>query len=393
MKTLYIAIKIILKQKWINLILIITIISSIYYLVPTFTQIIHYSSSINSLKQLDTNNAYYLYRSPFFGWNNSELWKKTNETIHDSNNIIGYANYYNLSDDTSPYDIMSYNQELIRRFNPKLNKGIWLSTVNESSKYIPAIVGNNTGLSYNEIFQLPLTRGEKVETLTCKVIGIFEKDCMILDFSSDADDTYFTSDILLKKANNAVVIPLNNMILDYLGEFEYLADSKGGILYSTSKTNSEKIVQEIGYAGNVTNLTKGSVQFYEQSEVIITAMGACWGIFFLVTMLCMISSNVLLNVNLKRIYTIYYISGMSLTKRKILDIVRVGLLIFTCSIFSYLYLLRNILTDNCLSIKYKHLLFWGLTSYVSIIYIPVSIWFSKKQKKWNILDSICQFEP
>lgn len=390
MKTIYLAIKIIWKQKWMNLILLLTIISSVYYLVPTFTQVIHYTTAVNSLKLLDTENAYYLYRSFFYGWENSELWEEMNETIQKSNDIEGYANYYNLSEDTSSYCVMAYNQELIRRFTPKLTEGVWLNTIDETEieNFVPAVVGSGTGLSCGELFQLPIMRGEKNTTLNCKVVGVIAKDCGIVEFSADADDSFFTSDILIGESAQVIIVPVTDIILDCLGENKYLASSKGGILYTTSEVNQERVVQDIGYAGNVTGLGSGCTRFYEQSKLIVSAMGVCWGIYFLVTLFCMLCSNVILNVRLNKIYTIYYMSGMSLSKRKVIDGVKIGILVFISSIVSYLFLLQNGLIDIGLGINAKLLLFSVLIGYVSIIYIPVSIGFIRKQKKQNVLDSI-----
>lgn len=392
MKTIYLAIKIILKQKWINLILILTIIFSVYYLVPTFSQMLHYATAVESLKLLDTDNAYYLYRSFFYGWESSELWEEMNKTIRNSDTIKGCANYYNLSDDTSSYYVMAYNQELIYRFTPKLTEGIWLNEIDETNieKTIPAVVGSGTGLSYGELFHLPLTGRDIDATLTCEVVGVFAEDCGVVSFSASADDSYFTSDILISESDQVIIMPITDMILDYLGEIKYLASSKGSILYTTSETNVEDVVQEIGYAGTVTNLDKGCTRFREQSKIIISAMGVCWVIYFFVTMICMICSNVILNVKLNKIYTIYYMSGMSLKKRNIIDAVRIVFLVFTSSIVSYLFLLQNGLNNSGLDIKGKLLLFCGLIGYVSIIYIPISIWFINKQKKQNVIDCIRQ---
>jgi len=394
MKTIYLAIKIILKQKWMNLILMLTIICSVYYLIPTFSQILHYATTVESLKLLDTDNAYYLYRSFFYGWEDSELWEEMNKTIQNSDTIKGYANYYNLSDDTSPYYVMAYNQELIHRFMPKLTEGTWLNAIDETNigKTIPAVVGSGTGLSYGETFHLPLTGGETNATLTCEVVGVFAEDCGAVVFSAGADDSYFTADILISESTQVIIIPITDMLLDCLGEINYLASSRGGVLYTTSETNLEGVVQEIGYAGTVTDLDKGCTRFYEQSEIIISAMGVCWVIYFFVTMICMVCSNVILNIKLNKIYTIYYMSGMSLTKRNIIDVVRIVFLVITSSIISYLFLLQNGLNNSGLEVKSKLLLFCGLVGYVSIIYIPISIWFINKQKKQNIIDSIRQLE-
>ncbi|MCM1498778.1 MAG: hypothetical protein NC124_09970 [Clostridium sp.] len=377
MKTMYIALKMIGKQKFMYLVLFLSIICSVYYLVPAYTQVLHYIKTINTLDLFDTENAYYLYRSPFYGWNSGELTEMISQDIQDSDYISACAEYYYLPTELSSYSVMAYNQELIRRFTPQLKEGAWLNILPQTVN-VPVVVGSKTGLSYGEVFNLSVSTGEQSGEICCQVVGVLANDCGTVIFSGNASDNFFTSDILIGESVNVIIMPVTDEVLKVLGTNAYRMCSKGKILYTSGQVGLETVKQDFGYAGNIVDLEKGSKQFDTQSKAIVSAMGACWGIYFVITLFVLTCSNLILNVWLNKIYTIYHLLGMSMAERKKIEWTRIGLLIFISSIVTLLFLSYSGLWVNDMEIKYRLLSGCAVVAYISAVYIPVSLWFVRK---------------
>ena len=387
MKTIYLALKMIWKQKFLNLFLILTIVLSIYYLSPVLSQVIHYTVSSQTLSGLEMNHSYYLYSNPYYNKKDASLKKSIDAKIVSTAYVTEHAESYNLHSVEPSYNILSYNDTLINNFIPKMDSGIWLNATDKKD-YIPIVVSKDTSLNCGELLPIELISNDKQKTFTCKVVGILKTNANVVGFTGAADNNYFTTDALLSNATDTIIIPFTNEIENFISNESYIFSANGSILYTTDDTTYENVLNDFGYAGIVTDLDSGNNRFYEQSKLIVVAMGAYFALYLTITILCLLCSNFILNINAKRLYTIYFLTGMSYIKRMKIEIFRVLLLIFVSTTISFLYLQKNGIIQSYFENINSIIILACILLYVSLIFIPVSTIFIIKNRNVSMVDSV-----
>lgn len=386
MKMIFLAIKMIWKQKLSVLLFIITSTLSISYLCPILSQTIHYITSVQTLKRLDMENAYYLYSNPYYSKRDTNLRNSVEEKI-SKDYITGKAEILYLPENTESYQVMAYNNLLIDKFMPKISIGTWLDNATETT-FIPAVVAQTTNYKYGDIFSLLIVLGDRTIELRCEVVGLLDSSSKVLGLSGAADNTYFTTDALISSNKIPIILPVTETIEKFIKGDEYRYYSNGSIIYTTSTTDYDKVLQDFGYAGIVTNLGEGNNRFYEQSKVVAAAMGTYFCVYLLITVVCLICNNLILSIHMQRTYTIYYLTGMPSFDRLVIEGIRTCLLIFISAVPSFLYLYKRGILFIYFENYHPLLVFMIITLYLSLIFVPVSISFIKRDKNVSIIDSI-----
>lgn len=387
MKMIYLSLKMILKQKFLNFFLIVTIMLSISYVSPILSQAIHYVSASRSLGFLDMEQAYYLYKNSHYNRKDPSLQQSVAKKVRERDYVIGYAKAYNLPSTDPSYDVISYDQVLTDKFIPEMDSGVWLKDA-ERSDYIPAVVSGDLGLQKGDTFPLELISNGVPRTFLCETVGILKPGVNVIGFSGAADNEYFTTDALLRDPYHTVIVPFTEEIEAFTADEAYLLSTPGSILYTSTGTTYEEVLNDFGYAGIIADLDAGEDRFFEQSKLVAAAMGAYFLLYLGITFICILCSNFILTISTRRIYSIYFLVGMSNADRIAIEIIRNFLLIFTSTVFSYLYIRQN----GTLQIYFENadplIILAAILLYTSLIFIPVSAGFIIKNQKTDIMDSI-----
>lgn len=387
MKVVYLALKMVWKQKFLNLFLIVTIVLSIYYLTPILSQTLHYADASQTLSCLEMDHSYYLYSNPRYSKRDAGLKDSLHAKIASTAYVTGHAECYNLHSADSTYHIISYNDTLINNFSPNLESGIWLKEA-ISTDQIPIVVSADTALKCGEVLPLELVSNDKEKSFTCVVVGIIKAKTNVMGFSSAADDAYFTADALLSNAAYTIILPFTAEIENFISDDAYLLSANGSILYTSAETTYENVLKDFGYAGIVTDLGSGNNRFYEQSRLIVVAMGAYFMLYLTITILCLLCSNFILNISMKRNYTIYFLAGMSYMRRVAIEITRIFLLIFISTTISFLFLYKSGVIQSYFENMNSFFILAVILLYIGLIFLPVSAAFIIKNRKESIIDSI-----
>lgn len=387
MKNIYLAFKMICKQKILNTLLIVTMLFSIYYLLPLLYQTIHYMSASQTLSGLEVDNAYYLFRK---GINYSEpaIDNSIKEMIESLDYIEGRAEIYWTFDENTKNNVYIYNDTLIEKFKPQINEGDWFSNDYIEDGYLTAIVGQETELQNGEIFTVNLQIGEEAVKIKCKVIALLDSPTQYLDFSGVADEENFTTDFLIGTESNTIILPLSEKIQELITNQKNLRKSSGSIIYTNREVTYEEMKEKFGRYGVVTDISSGNSKFIEQTRMCNVAMGAYFMVYFLITIMCLICTSIILNVNSQKNYTIYFLAGMTAKRKVLLEGIRIAIMILISTFISFLFIIRfGILSAYFETGQYNFILAI-IFFYICIIFIPVSIFFIKKDRRTDLMDLI-----
>ena len=385
MKYIYIAWKLFWKQKLTNLFLMITLILSVYYLAPACSQFLYYRSAAQELAHLDMENGYYLYRNPYYGGQDKQLLESIQRRGAQTGVIQGIASVYSLAEEKEQYEVLCYNDLLIRHYHPELIQGTWFEET-DTGDPIPAVVSQETGYHCGDEFQITVDADEKKQ-ITCSVIGILRKSQNIVKLSNAADEEYFTADALLGKAENTLILPETAVKRAGIAANAQTC-SKGSILYTDQDIGYEQIKETFGYAGIVTGLDAGNRRFLDQSRLLVNAMGCYFVLYLAIAVICMLCSHIVLCVRMTRQYTVYYLNGMSHRDRICIEAVRMTIFMCLCTAAAYLFLYRTGILQNYFSDYHPIWIGMALIGYLVFVILPITVYFVYKEEKTNLAEQI-----
>lgn len=296
--------------------IIISVFASTFLLVPIVkkietTKIIRESDVKKDISFFTSNFNLLISPKTFF----NENYEKIKKFVRDTDGVNDFGTVYLIPNKEKEFNVVLYDKLVYENIKLQLQRGDWF---NEDKQYekgvIPVVVSDALKNKYiiNSEFDVEILEysTNSFRKVTCKVIGILQKETYIYYGSSNHTDPS-VSDLFMKSyANESIVIMPN--ILDF--EPEYVAKDGAIIKYEPSKLNNVKERIDVAGIGKVNTLE--DLQLNDNNNIILYNESQLYQ--FIIVYIFIIMSiggyTILTSLNYKRLLTIYYICGLTWRK-------------------------------------------------------------------------------
>ena len=330
-KKLVLAFNLILKRKVLNFFIIVQILFSLIFLLISVGTINMNIQAANMVGRMNLENSYYFSMFDYVK-NDEEAYKMFYEEVENSKYIEEVAEIYYLYDEQREYNLLGYNHSLMHYMYADLSNEIEVILQSGAGEpIIPVIVTKDTGYKYGEIFPLiietDIKRNEEMEMqIQCKVIRVLKSPREYLNFTRGASEGYYTPALLQGKKPRSIILPVEYLISDK----EMLEKQPSGIILLNEEGSYDRLYEEFSKFGYINNMEAGTTVLsrYRSQEMLGSINILC--MFVVLTLISIISCNVVQLSYNKKMLDIYYMLGMSKRQGRTIELMRNLILIMSC---------------------------------------------------------------
>ena len=394
MKNIYLAMKLLLKNKIFSILIIVNIVISSTFLFPLLSEYINFRRAKATVERMEIQNVHYIYTSLPYTFD-SYLYNAFHDKAAKTGYIVSVGEVYQLFETSYTYTLWFYNETIIDHFSPFLAKGEWFAEYeNQSTTRIPAVVAQGAGYKTGDFFSMEIVsydsdKKEIILPVDCVVIGVLDSPTQYLDMQGGAANEYFTLDFLLGSETNTIILPLTPEIHDFADPYLYWCVSAGYLMFTEPGVDYEAVKKDFGYYGEVTDMSSGKSRFYTDMNWYLMSAGYYLMIYSIIAIIGVTSLNIIQNIRNRKNFTVYYLTGMSRKQCAAIELTRM----FTLMLLSMLAVIAYSMYSGDIRIfergQYITALL-TLLSYVAIVFIPASIGFIIGNIRYNIIDAVKQ---
>ena len=342
MKNMMLALNLILKRKALNFFIIVQILLALSFLLPSIGMIKRNIEAVNMVSQINRENGYYLYMHRYVA-DDKEAYKMFYEKVEDSKYIEGVAEIYYLYDNQEKYKVIGYNHVLMHYIYEDLEEKIGRVLQSESGvegTIIPVIITRDTGYKYGEIFPLTIEIDEEMEMqIQCKVIKVLNSPRDYLNLENGAGEGYYTPAILQGEDPKSIILPVEYLTSDK-ETLKTLMKQDGKIMLLNEEGSYERLCEDFSKFGYINNMEAGVTVLSMQVDQVTLININLLCVFMGLTLIGIISCNLVQLSYNKKILDIYYMLGMSKRQGRIIEFMRNFILVISCFLIFIILLNR-----------------------------------------------------
>lgn len=248
------------------------------------------------------------------------------ENIYSCYNLFGYIDSFNSGES---YMFQSYDNEWIKRYEPEMAEGRWLTSSVSSNQIEVVVSENDYGVNVGDVLSFTAFNYPEEVKFTGKVVGVFKDNAKVIGgylYDYGSADMNFNSlyypfnhqiegQIAILASHTAIQNITNDSELMFDTDYAVQPISSSVIITYPDDVSSEQIeadkekLLQYGYANAVTldELNDNSIEYLlEKAEMFFPIII----ILFILASVSSISSSALIaRKNLKN-YALYYVSGL-----------------------------------------------------------------------------------
>lgn len=347
-----------IKQNFLkNIVILIQIVFSIYVVTVLLCKIISYTETKSMLTQMGLEDKMCFSEALHISTlmeseNRTEKYQKIKEWLKDLDSVEWVSNTYVTRLQKQNFETFMYDEELIKNIKFNLDEGNNFDEDNLKNDIIPIVVSHSLSDIYkiNNIYEFEIYN--KTEDCNIKfktvVIGVLKEEAYIYTGNANQSDPQ-VSDLFYKLSKDEKKIIMPNKFKetnDYVVNKGFTLGLKNKEIFM--KESYQKVINS-GLGSFVINENLQD-NFYNK----LIDNYKLYIYLFIITYVFVIVSiggyNMLETLNYKRLFTIYYINGMTWKNGIILISVRNLLVIIVPTILSSI-VCNKILNEGQLNIK------------------------------------------
>ena len=369
------------KNKFKNLLIIVQIVISVFYLTFFLIPITEAIDTDILMKKLNMKNDIAFFDEAqhisFLPENyNNDRYEELKNIMKNINNVEEVGSVYTIvGSERNLYGMIIYDQLVYNTIKLDLKEGKWFDNSDIDKEIIPVVISNKLGDTYkiNSVFSTNVFLDENMtvkEELTFKVIGILKNKTYVYTGGANHSDCSI-ADLFIKTTPNDEIVIMPNI-------FEkmplYWANN-GMIIKTNDYIETYKSIKEkgIGKISSLEDISKNNINniFIYNEQKIYEFI-----IVFVFIIMSIGGYNTLANLEYKRLLTIYYITGITwkkgialLTIRNFIIIVIPTIIfsIFSNKIVTYLRTLYTYNEKNVYITLFIYIGIFILTTAVTVI--------------------------
>lgn len=369
------------KNKFKNLLIIVQIVISVFYLTFFLIPITEAIDTDILMKKLNMKNYIAFFDEAqhisFLPENyNNDRYEELKNIMKNINNVEEVGSVYTIvGSERNLYGMIIYDQLVYNTIKLDLKEGKWFDNSDIDKEIIPVVISNKLGDTYkiNSVFSTNVFLDENMtvkEELTFKVIGILKNKTYVYTGGANHSDCSI-ADLFIKTTPNDEIVIMPNI-------FEkmplYWANN-GMIIKTNDYIETYKSIKEkgIGKISSLEDISKNNINniFIYNEQKIYEFI-----IVFVFIIMSIGGYNTLANLEYKRLLTIYYITGITWKKGIALLTIRNFIIIVIPTIISSIFsnkivtYLRTLYTYNEKNVYITLFIYIGifiLTTAVTVI--------------------------
>ncbi|WP_288885048.1 hypothetical protein [uncultured Eubacterium sp.] len=235
----------------------------------------------------------------------------------------------NSEDERKTHCLTGFSDGLIRNIKLVLDDGKWFD-YSESYKNIPAVAIDNKCKIGEKILL------DKQKGIYLEIIGRMSPNEYGMSFNISSNSGAASYDDLFTKAKNLkkFIVPYKSKYFKCLedDDLDMKKQHNGEILFFSRDVSKKKIISTLEEYGTISNIDDLERNFKEENEQFLFTNGIVLIIFTLLTIAGIGGINCMINIRNQKDYVIYYIYGMSNKQLALMELGRIGFVLFISSV-------------------------------------------------------------
>ncbi len=330
MISFFVSFKLLRKQIWTTLIVIVQIILSLISLSSLVVFIFDNQDNVRAMEELPTKNVSILTLFPYYDMSFAEE-KLQNSPLVESIGKVCYTPEAFCSG--KECKLVTYDDIIINEYTPSLADGSWLKEdLSQTCVGIPAVVSADMGLQVGDTATISTSTDSNI---TIFVQGVLKKPTQYLFPDSYADPEYFEADMII--SNDSVVI-VSAKDIQQLGKTSLLSNiqqTQSCFIFSKEGYADTISSNEINRLGNITPVENLISLYKENTKDLIFSQAIIFFVFLLLAITGVISSNVIQSRQNRRVFTIYYLLGMDWKQGVAIEFLRNSMIVLITVVLCY----------------------------------------------------------
>lgn len=373
----FISLKLIRKQIWTTLIVVVQIILSVISLSSLVVFIFDNQDNIRSMEELPTENTLVLTLFPYYDIGSVEKEIKNNPIVQS----VGSIRYCPFSTcNGKKCNFATYNSAIIEKYKPSLASGNWFTEESAIvTNEIPAIISADMGLQVGEIADLSLRNNSNI---SIRVQGVLKKPTQYLYPVSYAGPKYFKADMLI--ANESVVIIPDEYIESKIltnnnsSQFSDIEYTQNCFIFLNKSEDDKAFIGKINRFGEITQMDRMISMYTDNTHNLIFSQTIIFSVLLLLAITGILCSDVIQIRKNRRVLTLYYLLGMDWKKCAKVEFIRNSIIIFVTMICCLMFAKLGLFPIYWLNETRVIIFFILVFLYVSALFALISAFFVGK---------------
>lgn len=381
MKTLIIAFKFIKKHWFLNLLIILEVLYSIYMFTALYIYITDSYAKKAAIEALGKTDIQYILLHEVRSNNDYKINAQIQEEKHlnfinklnNDSDVYMHASIVLL--DIPDQTIYAYGQSLIEEYSPKIHAGTWLDKAEKTDDVLPAVV---SGIGHYKLGN-EYTIEEGNNSIKIRIVGIIPNGYPYLTANGN---------------NLSNMLSISPAIIIRQEDIASLKDTKipksinTNIVFLKSKLDRETLANRYLNYGISNSFKNSSISENKEYKELIIAQSILSIITTILSTLILFSTEIIYSINSWKKYTVYYLLGMKWKKCAIIECLRHLFIITPIILITLLLDKHNLLSFSVVYDTRAPIFYISILIYVLLLFFLSSFLFIRKLLKQDISKSL-----
>lgn len=283
-------------------------------------------------------------------------------------------------------NLVAYSEDMIARYSPALQDGVWLPSRNyQDHTAKPAVLSADIGLKVGDTVEVNLPGKKNVRI---NVIGILEEPTQYLFPSGSASSPIFSAKSIIDQYPVVIMKDCD------VGDRAHLVPPQGSVpenlfIFLTTDTQvNDALLDPWRKYGELTPMASLISTYNEDAKTMIGGGVVFFVVFFFLAVTCVISNQVIQSISNRKEFTIYYLAGMDWKMAAIIEGLRIVALVVIIIALTFVAGDFNLLMLEWMTPR-RTILFYSITFvYIIAMFVGISVGFLAKLVRSDISVSL-----
>lgn len=373
------------KDRWSYVLLVFELVLTSIIFLPFIGKLQAEMATKDIVNVFNDCNACYFNPYEFFDVEKNDI-KKMIQEEGCSNLELGEISDISLkTGDGERLIAYGYNDTIIDFVTLSLSQGSWFGK-HEKGEYIP-IISINSKLKMNEVIEF--TNVDNTSKVKGKVIGVMNREEYVMTFNSGGSNDFARLSNFISAPEADIIVPYQckNYISFSKKNIEEFRCQTGKILITKEKKSLDKIIKICHQYGSVSKISKMKENYQRDQRDFYITNGVVLAVFSLLSLAGIGGFNGIQSILHERLFTIYYMLGLSKKRCMMMEGLRTFLLLVVSfgSVLILFYLLKFNQVFNADEYRINGITFGIVFLYLCLICLISSVGYVEKLARKNLI--------
>lgn len=381
MKTLYLCFYFLKKGLLFNLLVIFQVFLAILWFSQGFSNWVLTFTTRDALAQLEAEHGYVF--TPVSDLDTpSDFFFRTIEPKLLQSSDMGIV--YEMA--AEKWNLLAYNDTIIHHYRPRLAEGIWFDAYEQQdASLIPVVVTPATGLNIHQTISIGSNQ-------TAIVIGILPPLAQYLSMTAGTEDP--DSYLLGYLFNDPRQGQQANVILPY-SQLDAVAQQNYGrtlsvLLFPHEQADAPDLPALTQNYGQIISMAQAQEQYEAHIKQQLSFDIPMFFIFLLAAIIGIGGTTMIQTIRNKKIFTIYYLTGMSQRHALVVEVLRIAMMILINMCIIWIFGSIGLWEFIFMPLWLRSYIYLIALVFLLLIYYGSSLFFILQQRKYSVIEMLRQ---